>query len=299
MKDQVKGLLLADLYDLAYRAQTGTSFSPEKRAYSIIVEYSNLLQKDLDLLGEHTGNYKEKFIKHLSDWLVAKSNCISTMITGAANFPVSRAQKANNREHAKYEEFSKWRDKYFVAVNRQPTLPPEDELKIAEIKLMELQIAQESWKAINKMIKKFKLKTLPEIIEKAEELEIEQKYLEALTENQSYDGEKFVINGYYIPAYRLTNNNNTIKRTAEKVKTMLNRIQVKESFEDLTFEGGYITIEDDRVKIYHDEKPSDEVRALIKSKGFRWSPFWKCWCRKHTENALAVVKFELLPEFNK
>lgn len=70
---------------------------------------------------------------------------------------------------------------------------------------------------------------------------------------------------------------------------MKSRIETKLDFEDFKFEGGYYTVKDDRVKIFHEEKPSKEVIQELKSNGFRWSPNWKCWCRKHTQNALVIT----------
>jgi len=120
-------MTLEHLYELCERAHAHTSFSPEKRAEGYVREYSKLLDEDLKELGENQGNYKEKFISKFSDWMHSKSNCVSSMITGGSNFPVRRANKANDREHNKSTEFHAWRERYFTAVNRVPTKSPEDE----------------------------------------------------------------------------------------------------------------------------------------------------------------------------
>ena len=66
---------------------------------------------------------------------------------------------------------------------------------------------------------------------------------------------------------------------------MKSRIKAKENQEPIKFKGGSIYIENDRVIIAHDEKPSSDVIKKIKDYGFRWSPKMKNWCRKHTGNA--------------
>jgi len=71
---------------------------------------------------------------------------------------------------------------------------------------------------------------------------------------------------------------------------MLSRIERKDNWEDIKFDGGYVTIEDDRVKIFHESKPESNIIIELKKNGFRWSPNWKCWCRKHTGNAISVTK---------
>lgn len=280
-KEDVAGLLLADYWDLCYRAYSGISFSPEKRATQTVIEFSEQLVADLAELGENTGNYQEKFTEKFKDWMVAKSNCISSMIAGPSNFPVGRAQKANNREHAKSEEFFHWREKYFKAVNRQRTLSPEEDLDAALKRLDDLVIIQEMMKQCNKILRK-KTSEQQKLVEMMEVGISEKLATEALTPDRS--------GRVGFPSFTLTNNNATIKRTQEKIIIMRNRIARKESFEDIIFDGGRITIEDDRVKIYHDSKPEQDVINELKTSGFRWSPFWKCWCRKHTGNAISVAK---------
>jgi len=97
--------------------------------------------------------------------------------------------------------------------------------------------------------------------------------------------------GYGFAPFSLTNNNAKVKSARQKVLIMQVRIERKSTWEDITFEGGYVTIEDDRVKIFHDEKPSRETIQEIKSNGYRWSPNWVCWCRKHTGNAVHGLKY--------
>lgn len=280
-KNDVVGLLLSDLWELCYRAYSGISFSPEKRATNTVKEYSELLQEDLNSLGENSGNYKQKYIEKFSEWMHAKSNCISSMIAGPSNFPVNKANKANNSEQRKGEDFFNWREKYFKAVNRQRTLSPEEELDIALNRLDKLIINQEMMKMANKVIKK-NISEHQKMVEMEEIGVSESLIIESLKPD--------FLGRVGFPSYILTNNNSTIKRTQQKVVVMRNRIARKENFEPIQFNGGSITIEDDRVKVYHDSKPEKVVINELKSSGFRWSPFWKCWCRKHTGNAIEVAK---------
>lgn len=276
-KESVKGLILSDFFDLAYSAHRNTSFVPERRAKQIIQSYSEQLESDLKELGDNTGNYQTKYIEHFKNWLNAKSNCISSMITGGSNFPVNRAIKSNNRESARYNDFQSWREKYFKAVNRIPTKSPEEEILLAEQKVETLTNLQIEYKAINKELKKVKLTDIKSVIEHLRGLDFSDNSIKAIDEHNGF---------FYVPSYRLTNNNAKIKSAKQKVQIMAVRIERKKDFQPVEFEGGYYTIEDDRVKIFHDEKPSTETIQKLKSNGFRWSPNWKCWCRKHTGNAL-------------
>ena len=58
-----------------------------------------------------------------------------------------------------------------------------------------------------------------------------------------------------------------------------------------------IYIENDRVVISHDEKPSRDIIDAIKKNGFRWSPKFGNWCRKHTGNARRDAKYLLINYF--
>jgi len=276
-KDQVSRLKLADLYDLCYRAHSNTSFYPEQRAVSIIQSYSAILQSDLAELGEKTGNYEKKFVQYFTNWMSAKSNTISSMITGPSKFPVNRAMKAFNREQAAYQEFEKFRDRYFAAVNRVPQKTPEDDLTDTENRLEKLIAFQDQAKEVNVFLRKTKLKDLQEMVAEL----LAEGYPKEVLKRIRKVGER-----YKVPAFALTNNNATINRLRERIQILGARIERKDNFEDLKFEGGYITISDDRVKVFHDEKPSADIINKLKIGGFRWSPFWKCWTRKHTANAI-------------
>lgn len=285
MKESVKGLTLEGLYDLAYRAHSGTSFVPEKRAASIIRDYSNQLNSDLSDLGDHPGNYKEKYIQKLSAWLAAKSNCLSVMITGPSGFPTRRAEKANNSEHNRWVEFTTWRDNYFKAVNRVPRPKYEDALDEQVRKLQVLEIHHERMKLINKLIRKH-----GESPALNEAIEINEIPVSALQDAIiDWDGV------WRVPQYKLTNNNANIKRVQDRIKDLEKRIQFQKDFETIEFPGGSIEVENDRVKIYNDSKPEQEIINLYKKHGFRWSPKWKCWVRQFTENAMRAVKYYVLP----
>lgn len=274
-------LILSSLYDLCYRANSYTSFSPEKRAEYLVKEYSEMLTKDLEELGENCGNYKEKFIAKFTDWMHAKSRCISTMITGPANFPVRRAQKANDSERNKCDAFYHWREKYFTAVNRVPTPSPEVDLINATLKVSKMKLQQIELKQINAAVRKSKLTDINEILTHLEPQDFDPNFLGCLKE---YRGK------WKIPAYILTNLNARIKSHETKTIVMENRICTKNNWQDIIFWGGRVTIENDRVCIFHDEKPPKDIILEIKQNGFRWSPNWVCWCRKHTGNAIFVVK---------
>jgi len=280
----MKKLLLEEYRQLAYDAYQGTSFSPERRADQIVKGYSEELENDLIKLGENAGNYEEKYINHLTSWLNAKSRCLSTMIAGPSNFPTRKAERANRSESNKWNEFHDWRNKYFKAVNRVKTLSPEEDLDNKLKTLDKLIIRNENIKTMNKIISSGYRKELSndEIVKQLIDAKLITERLRKyfVDPDYLYDGK----------IQKMSTLGVKIKAARDSVLVLKARVEQKSNWEDIEFEGGTITIEDDRVKILHVSKPGQEIRTKLKSNGFRWSTKWHCWCRKHTINALITAK---------
>jgi hypothetical protein len=48
-----------------------------------------------------------------------------------------------------------------------------------------------------------------------------------------------------------------------------------------------------RLQLLFDGKPNDEIRSILKSHGFRWSPYNEAWQRQLTNNAKYETKLVL------
>lgn len=273
---------LNSLKEIAYQAYSGTSFDPERRRDQILKELEEELQEDLDSMGEKAGNYEEKYIRHARTWLDRKSRCISVMITGPANFPVRRNEKANNAEAAAWNIFRVWRKHFAKAVNRVHNLCPEDDMELAIKKVDKLIINQEIMKAVNKIVRNKNI-TPAEKVDLIIEAGLPEKSAATILEPDCMGTIGFA-------SFSLTNNNAKIKAAKDKIETMKRRIAVKADFEPIPFPGGTINIEADRVTITHEEKPDRDVIDKISSRGFHWSRNYACWSRKHTANALHDAK---------
>ena len=264
------------------RAHSATSFSPERRADQCVRDFSAELEADLVELGDKTGNYKEKYLAHLRKWTAAKSRTMSPMITGPANFPAERNRKAFERERRAWEEFQAWRERYIKRANRVPTKTPEEEIDDALIRLEKERNAHTLMVEVNKIHRR-KVSDEEKRKALAEELELAPELIDKLMEPDCFGQRGFA-------SCSLTNSNARIKNLEQKLLIMKSRIERRDNFEKIEFPGGYINIENDRVVIRHEEKPDPEVIQALKANGFRWSSHWKCWCRKHTANALRAAK---------
>lgn len=125
-------------YKRAYDAYRGTSFSPEKRAASEIEWYEGVCQ-GLKTSGKEAAidKFTTLWLKHMG----AKSRCMSSMITGPANFPVARMEKYNRWEHNASTAVTDFLEK----VNRPPVEPrteldygiAEKEYMIGDVKVLQ------------------------------------------------------------------------------------------------------------------------------------------------------------------
>lgn len=263
-------------------AHRGISYSPEKRADMWVGSFTDELESDLAELGDKAGHYREKYMAHLRTWIARKSRCMSPMITGPANFPSERNRKAFESEQRAMAEFIAWRERYIKRANRVRTKTPEEEIDDALLKLEKERNAHTLMVEVNKIHRR---KVSDEEKRKAliEEMELSEALADKLMVKDDW-------HGYGFASFQLTNSNARIKNLEQKIITMENRIVKRDVFEKIDFPGGIIDIENDRVIIRHDAKPDQEVIAALKASGFRWSPHWKCWCRKHTANALREAK---------
>lgn len=269
----------------AFDAYRGTSFSPEKRRDTVIKDFKEELLSDLQELEkkDNIGNYQEKYLAHAKTWLSRKARVMSPMITGPANFPVGKNRKASDSEDKAWNDFRDWRQKYFKGVDRVSQLSPEDDKDVALKDLDKAIINQETMKGINKIVKNKKLDKEQQIAKIVADFGWKEENAKKIVEPDRMGSIGF-------PSFTLTNNNAKIKRLKDKVETMKRRIEAKESFKPVDFDGGQINIDNDRVTIKHDERPSREVIDKIKSRGFRWSRQYGVWSRKHTARALYDAK---------
>lgn len=121
-----------------------------------------------------------------------------------------------------------------------------------------------------------------------------QAKLEFLEENHqsylNYNKKARKNNEDPLPPYVLANSNQNIKSVKDRLKQLekMDKLQMN----DYYFNNGEVRFdkEDNRVKIFFDEKPSQEVIEELKSHAYRWSPKGLCWQRKLTPDAIYMTK---------
>lgn len=289
----MKTTTLHEFNELARRAFTWTSFDPEKMGKTTIREHEDELNEDLLNMPEseierYTHNYKRYF----SAWLSAHSNCASSFITGGSGFNVRRAEKANNRERAKYEQFIEWREKALkaIAVKVQKAKP-------------EAQILNENWErlqndilhsaavvhGINKGIERGYNKALfvSSIFNKVEtyakrgDVEIVEMAINCIRNYNLTIGVVITERHKFfklIDVARANNECNTDNQNREN--------------SEIEFKGGKVVQNwaENRIQIMFDEKPRREIIDILKKNAFKWSPRFGAWQRQNTNNATYATK---------
>ncbi|WP_407269361.1 hypothetical protein [Tenacibaculum maritimum] len=291
-------------YDLAYRAHTGTSFYPEKRAKAHQNEYYSYLKEvyvrnytkaqKLDKVGEFKAKFnrfKNGYLKRYIAYLSSKNGMMSTMITGASNFPVRRMQKkleTINKRLSELVEFGEKYDNFF-----KPKSPEKiktgstNSLDKLNKKLSSLEEQHSLMKkgnaVINKVLRKKGLSKEEQIKQITLGFEdfYKQKVIETWVEIARRENGSLKNTSFYLT--NLTANIRNVKKQIELEKTLSK--QAKEfGNTEYEFEGGVLVLnrELNKVQLLFDGKPDLEIREFIKKSGhaFKWSPKNKIWQRQ-------------------
>lgn len=264
---------LEHLRESAVRAFRNTSFDPEGAGNLLINQQEiHLINFLINVPEEHKVWVAEKYISLFSNYLSAKSRCVSSFITGGSNFPVKRAKKFNEWEDSAYQRFTHWREKLIDRLNRKDKVTLDVEYMQTEEKIEKLTGKQEMMKSVNKIVKSKKL-TEEEKTDELENLGLTEKTIPDLIKPDSYG--RFGFHNY-----ELTNNLAKIKHYNEKLIKLSKRVFARgEEMKEILINGVTVkeNIEADRLQLFFEGIPSIEIRSDLKRNGFKWSPLNACW----------------------
>jgi len=266
---------IPNLYDLAYRAHSNISFSPEKRAYKIVANYEGQLNDDLKNIPEtERERYIEGYVKRLSSWLSAKSNCLSSMITGPTNFPVRKAERANRTEENRFGDFVLWRDKALKAIARKKEeAKPEEQKNVEQLAFWKEQVDKlfRGW-----LVDRFRSRL--ETVARTGNVELVRSVLNYFAKQQK---EKGVV--LATPRHGVWK----LAEVAEKFRASLESVKTTESSEyEINGVKVVKNFQAERIQLFFDGKPAPEIISSLKHNAFKWSPSNMCWQRQLTQNAI-------------
>lgn len=269
--EQIK---ITGLYNAAYRAYSGISFSPEKRAEQTVIEHEAQLNEDVSTMPEsEVERYVSGYNQRLFALMSAKSRCLSVMITGPANFPNRRNEKANQSEHNRSIEFSEWREKAlkFIAKKIEESKPQDqkDDEQFADLK-HQVDNLFKGW-----LVDRFRSRL--ETVAKTGNVELIKKTLDYFAAQQI---EKKTI--LATPRHGIWK----VSELAEKFQASIESVKADSTETEINGVKVVRNFEADRIQLFFDGKPEPEMISKLKHNGFRWSPSNGCWQRQLTQNAI-------------
>lgn len=89
--------------------------------------------------------------------------------------------------------------------------------------------------------------------------------------------------------WSLTNNNNIIKKTKERLEELKNRKEEESDYIEKDWGQLIINRDISRVQFEFNAKPNEKVIEIMKNNAFKWSPSNKAWQRILTDNAIKVA----------
>ena len=263
----------------------------------MLQEFSDAVDRLLDRHGataeqlEAVSYYADRYSQKLAA-LIDKENHINTMcpsvlITGSGNFPVRKKQKQNEawerlmREQG--ELFTPTKNYYFRKIETMltnKTIYSNDALAVEKLqdKLTDLEERHAKMKAQNAYYRKHGTMKGYEGISDEEAEKRDAKIQSSMYwEQQPY------------PSYYLSSSNAEIKRIRARIEE-INKLkaEAEKPTEDKYPKVDGVEVAENaeamRIQLIFDGKPSEDVRAVLKSHGFRWSPSFGAWQRQLTAN---------------
>lgn len=228
--------------------------------------------------------YARKLAENMNAGFSIDARCPSILISGGSNFPVRKKEKQNAARDRNMEEWRRIQgllDKIKSVGTGGISSDDPQALTKLEAKLAKLEKHQELMKAANAAIR-MKDK------EKGDKRLAELGYTpEEIAELRAPDFAGRI--GY--SAYALQNNNANIRRIRERVEELKKR-QTEPAPEGWEFDGGRVVVNtnENRLQIIFDGKPDADLRAELKSEGFRWAPSQGAWQRQLTDNAFRAAR---------
>lgn len=263
-------------FDYKHGTKTAEYKSEVDEAYS----YAESLPEELKEKGLYMA---DRYAQRLAEWynklFSIEMRCPSIMIAGGSNFPVRKKEKqvaALDKHYELYGELQGYKEKIKRLAHSANIIKSSDSDAIEKLKakVEKAEKLQETMKAVNAYFRKHG--TL-------------KGYGDGEYDNFPIDS----LYGVPFPSYCLSNNNAKIRAAKQRIKE-LEEAKASAQGEDIEtgIEGLKIVenTEAMRIQLIFDDKPSAEVRDVLKNNGFRWSPRFSAWQRHLNSNGKYAVK---------
>lgn len=209
----------------------------------------------------------DRYARQLAEWYNKKyridSMCPSILISGGGNFPVGKKNKQNQA----------W-DNHYKTMRKIESLKD----RIRKIGTSAETIKSDDDNAIEKLRAKLDALTKKQDAMKAENAKARKEGRQAP----------------FAP-YTLSNNNQNICSVKKRIEQLEAQKGKETTQRQIEFMGESVMVVENvelmRLQLMFDGKPDDDIRAVLKKNGFRWSPKNGTWQRQLTPNALAALRW--------
>ena len=277
--------------DAARRAKDLNSFS-EYKPGSATAEYKMMVDRAAEVAEKQKkqvdpmyhekidrllDTYSRRLAQNMNNGYTIDARVPSVLICGPANFPTRKKEKQNaarDRNMQEWREIQKILDKIRGVGTGGISADDPDAVGKLKTKLENLEESQEAMKLVNSYFRE------KGTLDGCPFLTAEQ--IEALKSDMASDWH--YGRAPYLP-WQLSNNGAEIRRARQRIEELERKAETV--YVGWEFDGGYVEPdkEDNRLRIYFDEKPDEATRSELKSSGFKWSPKAGAWQRQLTANA--------------
>ncbi len=249
--------------------------------------------EQLEAIKYYADRYATKLAQAINRENHIETMCPSVLIAGASNFPVRKKEKQNAARDKFWQEcgslYSPTDNYYFKKIENiltNATIYSNDEFAVEKIKdkIEELEERRAVGKRQNAYYRKHGTMKGFEDMSDETAIEFDRKIESDLPWCKQP-----------VPSYHLTNMSAEIRRLKERLESMEKlksqaEIPVEEKY--LAVDGVSVIENTDamRIQLIFDGKPNEEVRTLLKSNGFKWSPSFSAWQRQLTNNGIYATK---------
>lgn len=301
----------------ATAAHNGTSHTPERRGEQERSSYANTLAADYATLAKYANTddkratldemfqaYRVGYRSRYCVMLLAKSRCMSVLVTGGSNFPTARNGKRNASADKRTSETIDFREATLAKITKalRPELRPimsgdDDATTRLRDKLAALIVQRDAEKAANAAIRKLakaRTKTTGKPTTQAEHMELIALMVQDGTISAGI-GKAFMSYARafpWIPQFG-ANTGAEIRRVEKRLASVT---VAKATTDAAPVVGEHARLEDstadNRVRLFYPGKPDAETRTRLKSAGFRWTPSLGCWQAYRNHRTLATATRE-------
>lgn len=187
---------------------------------------------------------------------------------------------ASIKKSVEKQERAEYYDEKIKAAEKNTKISSDNPqaIELLEEKISKLKARQQRYKDMNKYYRKHKTMVGFEDLsdEKAKEI------------NKRID-EDYSFNKKPAPSYILSNLNAMIKSTEKRLEQLKELDEME--YEEIEFDNCTVISNDEtnRVEMHFGYKPDEDVRTLLKRKGFNWSRNNGCWQRLRNKNSLNIA----------